>query len=500
MIVVDGRTDIEKLRELLAAPEETHLDFKADLDLSSPRDKLDLVKDVVSMANRPPGGYIIIGAQEGGALSLPTGTIKDRARFDGARLGDLARKYIEGEVHVVSQIHEIDGHEVVLLFVPHHRDGLPVPMSVVGQYQDATGKQQFVFREGDVLVREGAKNTPLRYAHWTDLMSVRDKRIRAETRESVDSILQDLAKAMRGSTGIAAAVPMHVEMSDEAFVEAVISNLEADADIRLRQFLKQAAALAKDETLRLDCLNKITILIAQAMFFERPGVASAGLDALYEIYSATPYGKAKAGLDVIDRLYVLGSLAVRLGQWSTVREIALKRYPRSDNGYVYSSWIRHGQVEASRANLFPKDRGGMMISAARELMASHSEMRPDLPDVGLPDASALDPADALFNSLCQFDILYCMEVEVDGEHHSDGYPASSAMNQDRADPAFSLVAGDSAARGVLFPESKDSAIATAMSTVFQLARRESNSYGGHWWSLPGDAESFVERHASGGQP
>jgi len=36
MIVPDGRTDPEKLKELLGNPEETHLDLKAKVDVNDP--------------------------------------------------------------------------------------------------------------------------------------------------------------------------------------------------------------------------------------------------------------------------------------------------------------------------------------------------------------------------------------------------------------------------------------------------------------------------------
>lgn len=72
MIVVDGRTDREKLLELLQAPEQTHLEFKAELDLAAKQDELNFVKDAVSMTNRPPGGYIVLGVSDDGTLALPT--------------------------------------------------------------------------------------------------------------------------------------------------------------------------------------------------------------------------------------------------------------------------------------------------------------------------------------------------------------------------------------------------------------------------------------------
>jgi hypothetical protein len=491
VIVVDGRTDREKLIELLQVPEQTHLEFKSELDLTTKRDELNFVKDAVSMSNRSPGGYILVGVNDDRTLALPIGTIADRARFDGARLGDTIRRYIEGEVHVMSQVHEVDGHEVILIYLPHHRDGLPVPMSKLGQFQEENGKQVVVFREGDVLVREGAKNTPLRHAHWNDLLDRRDQRLREEARTHVDSLIADLATAMRAGGAGPTLVPMSVEMADDAFGEAVASHLEAGSDIRLRQFLGQTAALVSNPDERRTALDKITILTAHAMYFERDAIAEKAIDSLFDAYAKIGHGEAAARLDIITRVYVLGSLAVRLRQWAIVHDLALRPYPTNGDVYIYSSWIRHGQVDASRADLFPNDKGGMMISAARVLMSEQPAMRPDVPDSAVPDPGDLTHDDALFNSLCQFDILYCMIVAAEGLHEGGAYPAASAMNQDRANPAFELVASDPDARAAMFPTSDERKIAEAMTEVFAIAEHESFGFGGHWWSLPQGAQRFV---------
>ena len=108
-VTVDGRTDIEKLTELLSEPEQQHLEFKEIVDLSKNEGRIKFVKDVVSMSNRPPGGYILIGVDDSGKPVIPQGTFDQNARklFDGARLNDLIRKYTEGPVHVTSQFHTI---------------------------------------------------------------------------------------------------------------------------------------------------------------------------------------------------------------------------------------------------------------------------------------------------------------------------------------------------------------------------------------------------------
>jgi hypothetical protein len=229
----------------------------------------------------------------------------------------------------------------------------------------------------------------------------------------------------------------------------------------------------------------------RAMYFERDAIAEKAIDSLFDAYAKIGHGEAAARLDIITRVYVLGSLAVRLRQWAIVHDLALRPYPTNGDVYIYSSWIRHGQVDASRADLFPNDKGGMMISAARVLMSEQPAMRPDVPDSAVPDPGDLTHDDALFNSLCQFDILYCMIVAAEGLHEGGAYPAASAMNQDRANPAFELVASDPDARAAMFPTSDERKIAEAMTEVFAIAEHESFGFGGHWWSLPQGAQRFV---------
>ena len=83
------------------------------------------------MSNCPPGGYILIGIDNSGNPCIPIGTI-NRTSFDAARLGDLVRSFIEGRVDLRVAIHDHGEHEVVVIYVLSHTDGLPVPMSKVG--------------------------------------------------------------------------------------------------------------------------------------------------------------------------------------------------------------------------------------------------------------------------------------------------------------------------------------------------------------------------------
>jgi hypothetical protein len=357
VIVPDGRTDYEKLLELLGNPEETHLDLKASVDLGVAEDRLKFVKDAVAMSNRPPGGYILIGVDDTGAPCMPIGTIQDRKAFDGARLGDLVRKYIEGEIHLRVQIHDHDGNEIVLVFVPHHRDGLPVPFSKVGEYAGPGGKMMPpVFGAGEIWLREGPQNVRLRHANWPDVLSEYTARMRREAGDFAQQVIRELVAAQGNSTGAPPGVPLSMNMDYSTFGKAAAALLEVDNDVKLRQFLRSLGQSMTPGTSVEDfdkALDLWVIFCAQALYFERGDLVTEAIGRLGDQYVKLGVGSAatRKRLSTVIRLYVLGRLAVRLEAWETVSSIALRAVPSESYGpdYMYYSWIRHAQVDASRA-------------------------------------------------------------------------------------------------------------------------------------------------------
>lgn len=142
MIVVDGRTDREKLVELMRQGEQTELEFKSTLDLKDRQkpDRLNFVKDVVALSNLPKGGYMLIGVKDDGT---PVGMGDDsQDDWDGAYLQNIVRPYIEGQIRIMSQIHVLDQGAVVLLYIAAHGDGFPVPFSKQGEYTPKGDKRQ----------------------------------------------------------------------------------------------------------------------------------------------------------------------------------------------------------------------------------------------------------------------------------------------------------------------------------------------------------------------
>lgn len=500
-VTVDGRTDMEKLIELLGEPEQEHLDFKEDVDLSKSEDKVKFVKDVVAMSNCPPGGYLLIGVSDSGEPVAPIGTF-DRKRFDGARLNDLIRSQTEGQIQIISQLHEIEGDEVVLIYAHHEGSGLPVPMNKLGQYKNDKGKDVVCFRPGEVWLREGAQNVSLRWSHWDMLLRGRDQRIREEARADINSLIAELSKVLRGGSG-KISIPLTVDMADEAFVEAMIANLETGSDLRIKQFLTSVMATYVNTNTFCQSLDKLTIVAVQALALGVPDITKRAVDTLITIYQQLDHDAAAQKLEVIVRAYVIGAAAVRCKVWGVIRDLVLRPYPdhASDmDQYFYSSWIREGQVEATRAELFPDDsRGSLMIPSARLLAIEHVAMRPDLPSVDTSADDGYDSSDRLLDSLCQFDILYCLVVAAEGGHHGGAYPASSAFRQERANPALSLVVSNAEVRRELLPESDDARVAQAMHKVLELAKRQSMELQfqlpNNWWRRPSqNVVEFIKKH------
>lgn len=502
MIVVDGRTDSEKLAELLDLAEEEALDYKSEANISKGRHRLDFVKDAVAMSNRPDGGYILLGVTDDGRPCQKIGACKDRKQFDGANLSNTVRAYVDGEFRIITQWHDIGEYEVLLVYVPGHRDGLPIPMTKIGQYdvEDSKGGKEtrYVFYEGQVWLREGAGNVTLRHAHWSGLLRVHDEQVRAETEANIQAALRRMS--MDAAPPIAPIPPLVLSLTLDTFADVVATHLDTGRDIRLRQFLSQAeTAMLNYGDDFLSALDRLAVLILQALHFDRDAIARLGLDHLARTFAALGVGQedSHARLAIITRVYVIGSMAVRSSLWRFAHDLVLHRatspgYP----DYYYSSWIRAGQVDASRAGLFADTHAGMMISLARDLMQDHPAFRPDVSEPAVATDGHIPGNDVLLNSLCRFDLLYALVVTAEGRDHGGAYPASIAFLQRRADPLATLIATDESVRRETFPQSDDKAIAAAVREVYEVACRESLSSRAGWRGAPDAVADFIRRNAS----
>ena len=525
MIVVDGRTDEEKLLELLATgAEETALDFKATLDLGgrATKDSVEFAKDAITMGNLPSGGYIVVGVDDSGAAAHDQAVVAVD-QFDSANLRAKVAKYVEAPIHIVSQHHIVDGRAVVLIYVAPNPDGLPVPTSSIGQYVKDNGRSETVFSEGEVLIREGTSNVRLRYAHWNQLLEQYRERIKAEARREADELVRRVVEGFRGGEpGSRPRVPLDPGMDDETLVEALIALFESGSPIRVQQFLNDAALRAgggdqsqRDERFR--ALDQITVIACQAVMYRQDDTYRLAVIALERAYrarilTANSVGSVGNGqeraqhyLDVLIRLMAIGSFAVRREAWELLPDLA--NQPVTEGGSEWPSWLRHALTMASRANLLQANQGqssgGQVLSLARALVVDKPTLRPDYgAATELPAFEELSHDDWLLNSLCEFDLWWCIIAVAnrDGDDRlsSAYYPSCAAFHQWRSHPTLKHIATEPAVRANVFGEASDEVIANAMVIVVKMAVGQSHQYGGWWEGFGLDAaiDKYVGTHAT----
>lgn len=532
VIVVDGRTDEEKLIELLGiGAEETALDFKATLDLSrkSSKNTLEFVKDAVAMSNLLHGGYIVVGVHGDGKPAHDQDPV-DVSKFDSADLRNLVAKYVDAPVHLVAQRHTVGGRDVVLVYAQPNPDGLPVPFAAIGQYDAGMGVMKTVFREGEVVVREGTSNVCLKYAHWDGLLRTYRERIRAEARSDAQDLIARLVDALgdrRSADGnsdadgsgsgagggegvVRAPVPLVVGMGWASFENALLTHLETASTIRIQAFAETAAntiieafaaGFAEDGTESSaydDALDALTVIAIAGARFKRDDIYDLAVNELRDVYDAG--GRARTldvgdvgsdpnstrhWLNVVERVLAIGRIVVANHRWALLPNLVHRTVPVM-TGYAYETWIRHAHVAASRRNIL-NNSGGALLSSVRLLLDERPWLRPDVPT---PSAftvgDQLDPDDRLLNQLAEFDLWWCViaVTRSTGRPGRAFYPSCAALHQHRCQSAIDTIATKQAAREEAFPDTTEGDVARALAVVVGAAARESVNYGGFWHGIP----------------
>jgi hypothetical protein len=525
MIVVDGRTDEEKLVELLrAGAEETALDFKATLDLSAKasKDSVEFAKDAIAMGNLPSGGYIIVGVDDYGVPAHEQAAV-DAEQFDSAKLRAKVTRYVEAPVNLVSQPHKVDGRTVIVIYVAPNFDGLPIPTSAIGQYDKGNGRMETVFVEGEVLIREGTSNVRLRYAHWNGLLERYRETIKAEARRDADELIRRVVESFRnGGKAAAATVPLDRGMDDDTLIEALVSLFESGSTVRVQQFLNDTAIRAgagdpDQRADRLHALDQVALIACQAILYRQDEVYRHAVTALDKAYKArllsagsvawagNDAARAQHYLDVFIRVLAIGALAVRREAWDLLPELSNRSV--KEGGYEWVSWLRHAVTMASRANVLQdtggRSSGGQALSLARALAADSPALRPDFSTAtNLPEAEELAHDDWLLNSLCEFDLWWCVLALANRPDSRDGaayYPSCAAFHQWRSQPTLTHIATEPEVRKAAFGDTPDQVIADAMLAVVKMAVGQSHQYGGWWDGFADDPKvaAYVDAHATG---
>lgn len=136
--------------------EAADLDFKASFNVGSPRDWLELIKDIAAFANSG-GGHILIGVNDDGS---PAGSdVSKLLEVDPADLGNRLHKYL-GQHFAGVELIPCEKGGVPLCAVRIAAVRIPLVFSRVGEVELPDGKKKTVFALGTTYFRHGAKSEP----------------------------------------------------------------------------------------------------------------------------------------------------------------------------------------------------------------------------------------------------------------------------------------------------------------------------------------------------
>lgn len=171
-------------RVVAARRESRNLDFKDRFDPDQASECIELVKDIIAMANSG-GGLIVIGVCDDGTMSRAD--VQPVLSLDPAKLGDKIHKYTGvhfAEFEIVEA--ERDGEQVAVLVIGAIPD-VPIVFTSPGTYVVAGNKQKTAFSVGTVYFRHGAKSEP---GTTADLRNAMDRKFNKLREEWIDRVRQ----------------------------------------------------------------------------------------------------------------------------------------------------------------------------------------------------------------------------------------------------------------------------------------------------------------------
>ena len=503
-VVLEPVVNREKLRELLALETEyPTLDFKSGCDLGKTRDRVELAKDVGAMSVR--GGFLVIGVDGQGK---PTGdlTVEQAKLFDEAQLRPRLLRWLPGSLEICSQIHEVDGSQVVLMHVSPNPAGCAF-FRADGQYDQAGKTPKVVFREGEVFHRDGTQSVRLNHHGLEQVIRQRVERERDRWKVEHSESFQRLADQLRaGAAGQhvaqGPAAEFNLALESGVLVEAAIELLRANDDIPLRRLLTRAvphlrAPFRSDDQEgvvglldRLTCLAAVFLELDRHKWFQRvidtlASVYGVGFENEPPIVNAPPRRSAMLWLAIIERVIALGALAVRRDDWWAVRELAAQRNPDMDG--MHTTWLRHAMTMASRAELLTPRDGSQevldsLLSRARNVARGLKPLRPDVEPEN----------EKILTSLAQFDFLAGLVIMADNDNKRGIVPNFARLNTERTNLIAQRLLRDPKMRKMIYP-GDDFQFAVALHTIDLAAQRAGFWYDG-WEGYTPDVIAFIHRH------
>ncbi len=424
-VIVDGDLSDVKVNSLIRLQrEEESLDYKETIDfnsaLSQNRAKLDIVCDIVSMANTR-GGYLLVGVKETTGNGFSVEGVDDRCikALDQADIQNWLQRYVDAIIRVTARtLAYEDGQIVVICVLPAK---VPIPFRQHGQYAGPDGKSVTKFNAGELFVRHGSKSERASYEDfiWMAEKIRRDERDNINPASSILSRLDMIVHLLGGVPPVSGGSPI-MDMSEDDIETHFFQLLKAGNPIVMKRELRkefgritsflQSLKNGKSFEEVIESLDRTFLPFLVRLF--PPWICAMEADSaelaaiivknLYELFTKCPSMQFVKGNTTIDDLwlrshivymaYCLGAFAVKENR-SDFAQMLIGKKAELPGVIGGRSWFRYVLTMLSRAERLP----------SKSLCTTSAEFLRDRTYV----VERFGGLEELTDALCQFDFLQC---------------------------------------------------------------------------------------------
>lgn len=532
-VVVDSDLSAEKLAKLIALQrEEERLDYKRAYHLSgkkATKDKVELVRDVVAMANTH-GGYIVLGVEEttgGDRKYEPVGINSDIvADLDVDRLRAQIERYLAEPVGIQLQIHRLPEYEnraFACIYVPKS-DRSPIIFEKPGTYEESPGQQRTVFHSGDIFVRRGASSVKADQNDMRNIISQIRRREKERWTEEILGVrelvrrLDLLIEILSGGEIPASQARERVQYDEKnfylagpAFEEHILELLEKGQTFAIKRYLQSAPTVffqhiesldepdasdiqaVRDNNL-LPVLDNLVVLGVVLIHYDERQLFGELEDAFYQMCKqahkvrfprlkerSLHFSGSWVWREVIIRIYTLGAVLVHERKYEWVP--TLIRQPIEWEGSYWRNrfWARYILTMLAR-------EGRLEEKSLCRLAVTYIESFDHLARLFWHDR------DEIIAATCQFDFLQCIHTISETQKVADGYPSFGIYNNYRTEPIIAELVTGGPARAAI-PDMSDDVLADIIRGLDQFAGKEFFLYNG--WDSNFWSDKSIERFLAG---
>lgn len=267
-------------KALNAKRESKSVEFKESLNVTSSGEWVEVIKDVVAIANSG-GGVILIGVDNHGN---PNGfDVKPLLEFDSADITNKIHKYTGVQFSEFEILEgEKDGYKVAVLNI--QGVSIPIVFTKPGTYDIGGGKQKTAFGIGTIYFRHGAKSDP---GNTEDIRKAIERQLESIRKDWIRGV-RKVVTAPRGSKIVVASGEVKESSSPDATPIRIVDDPSApayrkiDYDISHPHRMKELVRRLNEElkgketvtTYDIQCLRRLHNLDGNSAFCHKPAFGS----------------------------------------------------------------------------------------------------------------------------------------------------------------------------------------------------------------------------------